>query len=236
MGYNKSMVIHGLNKLTLLDYPLHTACTIFTGGCNFRCPFCHNRSLVLAPESQPVISEDEVLSFLKKRVGVLEGACITGGEPTLQPDLFEFCAKVKSLGYKVKLDTNGTNPRLLKKLIDANFLDYVAMDIKNSLTNYGLSVGIEKFNTANIEESVKLLLTNCVDYEFRTTVVKEFNSAEDFREIATWLSGAKKYFLQTFKDSGDLINNTLHAAESNEMHNFLDILSEKIVKVEIRES
>ncbi len=228
------MEIHGLNKLTLLDYPSQTACTVFTGGCNFRCPFCHNRSLVLNPASQPLIDEGQFFSFLKKRKGVLDGVCITGGEPTCQADLFDFIKKIKELGYLVKLDTNGSHPLILKKLIDARLLDYVAMDIKNCLRLYPLSVGIETFDVKPIKESASLLLSNIVDYEFRTTVVEEFNTTESFIEISEWLSGAKKYFLQAFKDSGDLINNTLHAVDKEKILDFAHILQKTIAEVEIR--
>lgn len=228
------MEIHGLNKLTLLDYPSKTACTVFTGGCNFRCPFCHNRSLVLDPTSQPLIDEREFFAFLKKRQGVLDGVCVTGGEPTLQADLFDFIKKIKDLGYLVKLDTNGFRPNVLKKLIGAHLLDYVAMDIKNSLSLYPLSVGIQSFDTAPIKESAAILLSDVIDYEFRTTVVSEFNNEQSFMEIAQWLAGAKKYFLQAFTDSGDLINNTLHAVEKEKMLDFARILEKTIAKVEIR--
>lgn len=228
------MVIHGLNKLTLLDYPGLTACTVFTGGCNFRCPFCHNSSLVLAPDSQPVIPEEEVLSYLKKRVGILEGVCITGGEPTVNVDLKEFIAKIKKFSYKVKLDTNGTRPDVLRDLVESGLVDYVAMDIKNSRAKYGLSTGIESYDTSKVEESVAYLLTRPVDYEFRTTVVKEFNDKKSFADIADWISGAEKYFLQAFKDSGDLIDNTLTGYTKAEMEEFLPLLREKIEKVEIR--
>jgi len=199
------MQIHGFNKTTLLDYPGHLACTVFTGSCQFRCPFCHNASLVLNPASQPVIPQEEVLATLKKRQHILEGVCITGGEPTLQADLPLFIEKIKALGLHVKLDTNGDNPAMLKYLVGENLLDYVAMDIKNSPEHYGKSIGLPDFDLTQIRESVTFLKEGHVDYEFRTTVVRQFNKAEDFEAIARWLSGAKVYYLQAFKDSGDLI-------------------------------
>lgn len=228
------MLIHGLNKLTLLDYPGLTACTVFTGGCNFRCPFCHNRSLVLTPESQPVISEEEFFAFLDKRKGLLEGVCITGGEPTLQPDLSDFIKKIKAAGYKVKLDTNGTRPDVIKNLVESGLVDYVAMDIKNSLKKYGLSAGIENYDTANVEKSIEYLKGGLVDYEFRTTVVGGLNDRKSFEDLAETLSGAEKYFLQAFMDSGDLIDGTSTGVALEKMREFLPLLRKTIRKVEIR--
>ena len=200
------MQIHGFNKLTLLDYPGHIACTVFTGHCNMRCPFCQNASLVLFPETQPAIPEEEFFSFLKKRHGILEGVCVTGGEPTLSTDLPDFLAKIHELGYLIKLDTNGTNPAILTQLITDKLVDYIAMDIKSSLSGYPAAVGIPGFSTAAIEESVALLLQNTVPYEFRTTVVRELHSKQEFLDIANWIKGARAYYLQTFQDSGELIS------------------------------
>lgn len=228
------MKIHGLNKLTLLDYPGLTACTVFTGGCNFRCPFCHNRSLVIDPDSQPLIAEEEILSYLKKRRGILEGVCITGGEPTLNGDLISFIEKIKAIGYKVKLDTNGNRPDIIKSLVEHKLVDYVAMDIKNSRENYNRSAGVENLDLGKICDSVEYLKSGVVDYEFRTTVVKELNDKKSFYDIAEWLAGAKKYYLQAFKDSGDLITDTLSGLSKAEMEELLPILRKKIVKVEIR--
>ena len=228
------MIIHGLNKLTLLDFPGLTACTVFTGGCNFRCPFCHNGSLVLAPDGQPVIPEEEVFGYLEKRKGILEGVCVTGGEPTLNADLIDFLKKVKAMGYKTKLDTNGTNPDMLIRAVEEKAVDYVAMDIKNSREKYGLSVGIKNYDTSKIEKSVSFLLEDRVDYEFSTTVVKEFNDEESFKGIAEWIKGAKKYFLQAFKDSGDLIDESVHGLSRDEMLALLPVFDKKVGKVEIR--
>lgn len=168
------MRIHGFNKTTLLDYPRHLAATIFIGGCNMRCPFCHNSSLVLHPEDVPTISVEDVLSYLSKRKNILEGVCLTGGEPTLYEDeLIELIKSIKALELKVKLDTNGSNPALLKDLIKNRLIDYVAMDIKNSKENYSLSIGIKNYNTNKVNESVEYLLSSQIEYEFRTTIVKE---------------------------------------------------------------
>ena len=199
------MEICGFQRLTLLDYPGRTACTIFTGGCNFRCPFCHNASLVIDIDKSGQISEDEFFDYLKKRQGVLDGVGITGGEPLLHPEIVPFCEKIKSLDYDIKLDTNGSRPALLRELIDKGLVDYVAMDIKNSREKYAITAGIKNFDLAPIEESVSLLLENRVDYEFRTTVVNELHEKADFEKIAQWIQGAKRYFLQNFVDSGNLL-------------------------------
>lgn len=203
------MKIKGLQKTTLLDFPGKLACTVFTGGCNFRCPFCHNASLVLHAGEMEEISEEAFFDYLNKRRGMLDGVCITGGEPTLCPDLENFIKKIKDIGLAVKLDTNGTAPTVLKRLLDSNLLDYVAMDIKNSKEKYALTSGIENLDINNIEESVNFLLSDSVDYEFRTTVVDVFHNTQDIEKIAMWIGGAKRYFLQNFVDSGDLIGDKM---------------------------
>ena len=184
--------IHGFNKLTLLDYPEKMAATIFLGHCNFRCPFCQNGGLVLNPDGEPVIPVEDVLKVLKKRQGLLDGVCITGGEPTLHPDLPSFIASIKALGYSVKLDTNGSRPEVLKSLVERQLIDYVAMDIKNSPQRYQETAGISHLDFDKIEESVQFLKTDVVDYEFRTTVAKELHSSEDFRQIGKWIAGCKR--------------------------------------------
>lgn len=199
------MNIQGFQKMTLLDYPQRVACTVFTGGCNFRCPFCHNASLVTDINLKSAFSEDEILDFLKKRQGVLDGVCITGGEPLLQPDIKQFIIKIKSLGYKVKLDTNGSFPEKLKELIDEKLIDYVAMDIKNAKEKYPITAGITNDIMPSIEKSVKILLENRVEYEFRTTVTAQHHTVEDIENIAKWIKGAKKYFIQGFVDSGEIL-------------------------------
>lgn len=211
------MHIHGLQKLTLLDYPGHTACTVFTGGCNYRCPFCHNATLVLRPTEQPLIAVEEVLSFLRKRQGLLDGVCITGGEPTLEKGLADFCAQVKELGFALKLDSNGSRPEVLRSLIEKKLVDYVAMDIKSCRENYGRLIGIPDYDTSAVEESAAFLMEGHVDFEFRTTVVKEFHCAEDFERIGQWLRGEERYFLQCFKDSGDILGSGCSACTKSEM-------------------
>ena len=211
------MKFYGIQKMTLLDYPEHVACTLFTGGCNFRCPFCHNALLVTELDGSCVIPEEEVLAFLGKRRGLLDGVCVTGGEPLMNRDIGEFLQKVKDLGFKVKLDTNGTNPGLLKALVAANLVDYVAMDVKNSPEKYALTVGLETLDFAPVEESIKFLLGGAVDYEFRTTVAKQFHTPDDIEDAARLISGAKRYFLQAFNDSGNLIGSGITGVDEEEM-------------------
>lgn len=227
------MQIHGLQKLTLLDYPKKTACTVFLGGCNFRCPFCHNGNLA-TEEYQNLISQDEFFSFLSKRKGLLDGVCITGGEPTLTPDLEDFIKKIKSLGFLVKLDSNGTNPSVLKSLIEKNLIDYIAMDIKNSKNAYKETAGVQNLNIKDIEESVELIKASGIDYEFRTTVVAEFHSEENIQDIARWLAGSKKYFLQCFRDSEFVLKKGLTAPTKEELESFKTILTGYIDFVDIR--
>lgn len=228
------MIIHGFQKLTLLDYPGHTACTVFSGGCNFRCPFCHNAGLVLSPGQYDTVEEEEILAFLKKRRGILDGVCITGGEPLLNPDTEEFAAKVKALGYLLKLDTNGSFPERLENVVNAGIVDYVAMDIKNCLKKYPLTVGKEGFDTSPVERSVEFLLSGKVGYEFRTTVVREFHTEEDIREIGKWLAGVPRYFLQAFSDSGELIGEGLHGYSPEEYKRLLSAVREYIPSAELR--
>lgn len=227
------MKICGIQKLTLLDYPEKTACTIFTGGCNFRCPFCHNADLVVGSEPDG-IPEEEILTFLKKRQGILEGVCITGGEPLLWSDIGEFIRKVKELGFSVKLDTNGSRPELLKELAGSGLIDYVAMDIKNSLEGYPETVGIDGFDTQDIQNSVKFLMESGIDYEFRTTVVEEFHTEERIRELAEWIKGAKRYFLQNFKETERVIQKGLHSVGEEQMKAFAETAKKYIEKVELR--
>lgn len=218
------MEFHGLNKLTLLDFPKHLACTVFTGRCNLRCPFCHNADLVLYPETEPQLPEDTVLSFLEQRKDSLEGICITGGEPTLQSDLLSFLHRCKSLGYLVKLDTNGTRPDVIKAALEEQLLDYIAMDIKNCPARYAETAGLSTIRFSAFEESVALIQGSGLPYEFRTTVVKEFHRREDLLSIGAWLSGAKCYVLQAFKDSGRLIQPGLSGYKKDELQQFRAML------------
>ena len=199
------MRLGGLQKLTLLDYPGLVACTVFTVGCNMRCPFCQNASLVSRIEEDQDLSEEEFFAFLKKRQGILDGVCITGGEPTLQPDLPEFIAKIKAMGYKVKLDTNGSFPDKVKEILDSGNVDLVAMDLKNTLERYPETVGVPGFDTSKILGSIDIIRNSGVEYEFRTTVVSPLHRPEDFGELAKLVEGSPRYFLQNFVDSGDLV-------------------------------
>ena len=228
------MQIHGLNKTTLLDYPEHVAATVFTGGCNFCCPFCHNGDLVLHAKEYPTISEEEVLTFLQKRKNILSGVCITGGEPTLQPDLPEFIGKMKDMGYLVKLDTNGYRPEVLRKLLEANLLDYVAMDIKNSKEKYDTTVGKGNLDIKRIEDSVSILLEGRISYEFRTTVVRELHTSEDFEAIGSWIQGTGAYFLQSYRDNENVIQKGFSAYSKEELESFVNLLKKYVTRVELR--
>lgn len=226
------MIIKGIQKLTLLDFPGRVACTVFTAGCNFRCPFCHNASLVVK-NGEDVIPEEEIFDFLDKRRGRLSGVCISGGEPTLQPDLIPFIRRIREMGYAIKLDTNGYRPDVVKELIDGGLVDYIAMDIKTSRERYFAVAGVD-IDVAKIEESAALVMQSGIDYEFRTTVVKELHSEADFTNIGNWLSGAKKFFLQGFIDSGDCISEGLHGYDKNELLDLLNVLKVKIPSAKIR--
>ena len=227
------MKICGFNKTTLLDYPGRVACTIFLGGCNFRCPFCQNGALVVEPGSQPEYSQEEILAFLKKRKGILDGVCVSGGEPTLSDGLPDFLHEIKNLGYDVKLDTNGSRPSVVKKLAADGLIDKVAMDIKACPSNYHVLTGVNVDLDA-ICETAGWLLNGDLDYEFRTTVVRELHSEKDFQEISQWLSGAKSYYLQAYRDSDGVLMPGFSACSEEEMKNYRDILLETIPVVEIR--
>ncbi len=229
------MNFHGIQKLTLIDYPQKAAATLFTGGCNYRCPFCHNASLVVELDNQNLISEEEILAFLKKRIGILDGVCITGGEPLMHPGISAFAQKVKELGYSIKLDTNGSYPDRLFELVNNKLVDYVAMDIKNSLPEYGKTIGLEGYDTQDIERSADFLLSGIIDCEFRTTVVRELHSKESFELIGKRFKGAKSYYLQAFTDSGNIIGSGLSAYEKPQMQEFADILSKYMERVILRE-
>lgn len=226
------MIIGGFQKMTMLDFPGKIACTVFTYGCNFRCPFCHNASLVI--DEAETVSEKEIMDYLEKRKKMLDGVCITGGEPMLQKGLFDFMKKVKDLGLLVKLDTNGSFPELLKKAIDDGLVDYVAMDIKAPKEKYGEVIGVPGFDISPIEKSVEILKNSGIDYEFRTTVVKELHSLDDIIKIGEWLRGSKKYFLQNFVDSGNLIGNGLSAHEKSTLEAFKQAVFGDFRQCEIR--
>lgn len=244
------MLLHGLGKLTLLDYPGYLACTAFTGACNFRCPFCHNALLVLSPDTCEQITEEEFFDFLKSRKGRLEGVCVSGGEPTLQPDLPEFLAKVKELGFLIKLDTNGYCPEVLASVLTNRLVDAVAMDIKNSKDSYALTAGLpdHSFTIGRIEESICLLLTGDIPHEFRTTVVKELHDATQMENIGKWLSSlanscgkgsvcTSPYYLQSFKESDYLLcgePSHYHAHPEETMNSFVSLLQPYLPNTKLR--
>ena len=227
------MNICGLQKTTLLDFPGHVAATVFTGGCNFRCPFCHNSEL-LGNDAKPLFTEEEVLKFLTKRRGILEGVAITGGEPTLQPDLRSFIVKVRELGYKIKLDTNGSRPNVLRSLCEDGLIDYVAMDIKTCKERYPAVAGIPSLSIDDVNESVNFLKQGTVPYEFRTTVVKELHTADDFKRIGTWIEGVPNYFLQNFVDSDRVLMSGFSSCSKEEMLSFLEIVKPYAAHAELR--
>ena len=229
------MKIQGLQKLTLLDYPGKLAATIFTAGCNFRCPFCHNASLVTQIRDEADLPTEEVLDFLKKRNTVLQGVCISGGEPLLQRDIEDFLRSLKAFGYQVKLDTNGSNFDKLKNLLDQKLVDYVAMDIKNAPDKYGGTIGLEEnIFLKDILLCVDYLKGSPVPYEFRTTLVREFHKREDMERIGQWLKGAKNYYLQEFVDSGDLIQTGLRPYNKEVMEQALAIVQQYVPGAKIR--
>ncbi len=228
------MLIKGIQKVTLLDYPGRVACTLFTGGCNFRCPFCQNSELVLRSGEIEGISEAELFEFLAKRRGLLDGVCVTGGEPTLQPDLPEFMGRIKSLGYCVKLDTNGYEPDILEQLIGAGLVDYIAMDIKSSPEGYARTSGLDSPDLSRLRRSVELIRSSGIEHEFRTTVVRELHSIEDIIAIGHWIMGEERYFLQQFVDSGEVMEQGLSAPSDEQMHEFLNAEREFIPGAELR--
>lgn len=209
------MIIGGLQKTTLLDFPNYVACIIFTKGCNFRCPFCQNSTLI-GINHEDEIDEEYIFDYLIKRQGILDGVVITGGEPTVQKDLKEFIKKIRKLGYKVKLDTNGYNPVVLKELIDENLLDYVAMDIKQTVEKYHIVAG-KMINTDFILESIKILEESNVKHEFRTTIIKEYHTIDDIIEITSYFNKDTPYYLQNFKNSSNVLDKSLHGFESFEL-------------------
>ncbi len=215
------MIIGGFQKLTLLDYPGKTACTVFTVGCNLRCPFCHNSSLVLGGSGVQHIEEEEVFDYLNKRRGLLDGVCITGGEPLLMNDIDAFCSRIKSLGYSVKLDTNGFYPEKLKQLIADGLCDYVAMDVKNTPSKYGETVGVSDIDVSKPLESIEFLKSCGIDHEFRTTVAKTLHTQDDIVSIARLLGEGERYFIQPFIDSGALIGDGIIGFATDELKSII---------------
>ena len=226
------MNIQGFQKLTLLDYPGHTACTVFTGGCNLRCPFCHNADLVRTPIAGPNLT-DEVLTYLARRQGILDGVCITGGEPLLQPDLVDFLRQVKELGYAVKLDTNGALPDRLAALLGTGLVDYVAMDVKSSPAGYAAAAGVDTDWTV-FDRSIRILQDSGVPHEFRTTAVGGLHTPEDFAAIGEWLSGTSAYYIQRFVDSGRLLGEGFTPFSIEEMEHLLTVVRKTIPTAQLR--
>lgn len=229
-------MLKGLQKLTLLDFPGRIAATVFFGGCNFRCPFCHNASLVLGERlcESANLKEEEFFSFLDKRRGILEGVCVSGGEPTLFPGIADFIGEIKKRGFLVKLDTNGYEPGVLKELCSLGIIDYVAMDIKNSPKKYAETTGVPSLDFEKIRKSAEFLMTGDVDFEFRTTLVRSLHDEEDIREISEWLCGEEKFFLQTFINSGDLISDGFDSYDKKETEALLKVLKMRIPNAQIR--
>ena len=229
-----TMKICGLEKMSLVDYDGYVSATVFTGGCNFVCPFCHNSALVLNSQNLDEIPTETILDYLNKRMGILDAVCVSGGEPTLYKDLPLFIEKVKAMGYKVKLDTNGTNLEMIKTLKDNGLVDYFAMDIKNNFDNYGEIIGIPNFNTEKIRKTVEYFLSGTCNYEFRTTLINEYHKKDNIEKIANEIKGANKYFLQKFKDTGNCIKSHLSAVDDKIALTFKDILVKTIPNTHLR--
>lgn len=227
------MKIYGLQKMTLLDFPGRVACTVFLGLCDFRCPYCHNFELVDGT-AVPLMEEEEFFSFLSKRKGLLDGVAVTGGEPTIHADLPEFVRRIRSLGFPVKLDTNGYHPDMLRRLLEEKLIDYAAMDIKNSPEKYASTAGRETLDLSPVRESIALLMGSGTDYEFRTTVVKEFHEQRDFEEIGKMIEGAGKYFLQSFTDRDSVPFGGLSAASKEEMLLYAETARKYVRQVSLR--
>lgn len=228
------MKLSGLQKLSLLDYPGKVCCTVFTPGCNFRCPFCHNASLVQNPNEAPIFSEDEFFSYIEKRKDMLDAVCVTGGEPLLQPDIETFLEKIKSLGLLVKLDTNGSFPEKLHSLVKKGLCDYVAMDIKSSEKGYPKATGLSSFDYSSIDKSIDFLKKGTVPYEFRTTIAKELHTDEDFLSIAERIKGAKRYCIQGFVNSDNVIDKSLTPFSDEEMKRFAAYFNGKVEEIIVR--
>lgn len=227
------MKIHGLQKMTLLDYPGKVACTVFLGGCDFRCPYCHNSEL-LDGTCPPLMESEELLAFLSKRRGLLEGVAITGGEPLLQPELPSLLTRIRAMGYSIKLDTNGTHPDRLSALIEEGLVDYVAMDIKNSPVKYAETAGVPKLDLTPVRKSVSLLLQGRVEYEFRTTVCAQLHTQSDILAIAQWIQGASRYFIQPFTDRDTVPFSGLSAPEKSSLQAFVATASAYVHEVSLR--
>ena len=225
------MLIQGLQKLTLLDFPGRVACTVFLGGCDFRCPFCHNSELIGGGEA--VMDDAALLAFLKKRQGLLDGVAFTGGEPLLR-DLAPLLREIRALGFAIKMDTNGNHPDRLRALVEEGLVDYVAMDIKNSPEKYAATIGLETFDLAAVNESLAFLKTGAVDYELRTTAVAEYHTDEDFRAIGAWIEGAKRYFIQCYTDRDSVLCSGLNAPAEEDLRRWCEIVRPFVGEAAIR--
>ena len=228
------MLIHGLQKMTLVDYPGKVAAILFTGACNFRCPFCQNAALVLHPDTEEVIPDDEIFSYLKKRKGLLDGVVVTGGEPTLARDLIDYIKRLKDIGYSVKLDTNGYRPEIIEEAINKGLVDYIAMDIKNSFERYAGTAGLSYFEIDRIKRSVSLIMNSGLEYEFRTTIIKEFHDEESIKGAARLIAGAKKYFLQMYIDREGCLEHGFHAFDKKEAEALRLAASEFVPNTKLR--
>jgi len=228
------MKINGYEKFSMVDFEGKIACTVFTGGCNLRCPFCHNGSLVIGDVKANQIDDGEVMEYLEKRRGLVDAVSVTGGEATLQPDLADFLRRVRALGYITKLDTNGLRPDVLKSLLDEGLVDYVAMDIKNSRESYGRTVGIEGYDVGKVQKSVEYLLGGAVPYEFCTTVVLEYHRRSDFESIGRWIAGAERYYLQRFICSEGVMREGLHRYNDSIMEQALEIVKRDVPAARLR--
>lgn len=228
------MIISGMQKLTLLDYPNKTACLLFTQGCNFRCPFCHNKSLLENSSNNEIISEEEVFEYLEKRKNVLDGVCITGGEPLLQKNIESFIKKIKEKGFLVKLDTNGSFPGRLKWLIDNKLVDYIAMDIKNNFINYESASGVENSNIENIKKSIEIIENSGIEHEFRTTVVKEIHNEKMLENICEFIGKNEKYYIQNFVDNENVLKTGLTSFEKIELQEIVNKLKNTYPNIEVR--
>ena len=232
----QSLKIGGLQKMTLLDYPGKAACTIFLSGCNFKCPFCHNRDLVFIPERYEYFDVNDIMEYLEKRKGILDGVAISGGEPLLQENLHTLIERIRELGYQVKLDTNGAYPKRLKEVVEKGLVDYVAMDIKNSPDKYARTLGMnpESFSLDPIRESVEFLKSSQIEHEFRTTVVRELHTAEDLLKIGRWLGENETYYLQQYVDSGNVIQPGYSAYTAAEMEDLRNQVAALVPNVKLR--
>ena len=228
------MDFSGWEKLSLLDFDDNITTTLFVAGCDFRCPFCHNSSLVLNPKGAPTIPWEDIVTYLRERKNVLDAVCVTGGEPTLMPDLLEKLAEIKALGYVIKLDSNGSRPEVLRIVVEQGLVDYVAMDIKNSKTKYAMTIGTTAFKMEDIEESAHFLIHGRIPYEFRATSILEYHNQNDFEEIGQWLQGANKFYLQRYIDSENCIAHGLHMIPKEQALVYKAILEKYIAHVELR--